>query len=202
MYDRHGDLDVGGAHEGDSTAMDVVPLQISIRDIAEARRFYREVIGCGEGLSDQQRLMFNLHGHQIVCGLDPKLGRRGKLPAHFSPRTGRFEPDVRCAVALEMEQWNALSKRLRQCRAEFEISLEEQATLLLLDPSGNAFEFKASRATAERFLRRQRARAAARVISVILAAMISGWLVLQARNLADELPLKPAVCPIHGFCAP
>ena len=87
---------------------------IEVRDIAEARRFYRNVVGCWEGPSAEQELNLILHGQNIVCGLNPILGRQGKLPSHYNPRTGRFVPDTRYAVALETEQWSALAERLRQ----------------------------------------------------------------------------------------
>jgi len=51
---------------------------------------------------------------------------------------------------LEMDQWNALAARLKQHQVQFVIEPYvrfkdmpgEQATLFLLDPSGNALEFK------------------------------------------------------------
>jgi uncharacterized protein len=191
------------AHDGNSTIMDVVPLQISIqiRDIAEARRFYREVIGCLECSSDEQWLNFNLHGHQIVCALNPNLGRRGKLGSHYSHRTQRFESDTRFPVLLEMEHWIALAERLRQQRAKFEVSPGEQATLLLLDPCGNAFEFKSSRVIAEQFLRHERRRAATWAACVVVALAILFSIVLQVRKPADELPVRLPDCAVQGLCA-
>jgi len=56
-----------------------------------------------------------------------------------------------CCVVLGMKQWHELAERLQAARTEFIIEPHirfkgepgEQATMFLLDPSGNAIEFKA-----------------------------------------------------------
>jgi uncharacterized protein len=128
-------------------------IAIQVRDIAEARRFYREVIGCTEGRSDTDWVDFNLFGHQFVCHLNPKLGPEGKISSHFNPVDGHGVPVPHCGVVLEMSAWQTLADRLKQHRVQFVIEPHirfrgapgEQATLFLLDPSGNALEFKSFR---------------------------------------------------------
>jgi len=54
-------------------------------------------------------------------------------------------------LVLPMAEWKALAERLRRAKVEFVIAPTirfegqpgEQATMFLLDPSGNALEFKA-----------------------------------------------------------
>jgi extradiol dioxygenase family protein len=125
-------------------------IAIQVRDIAEARRFYREVIGCTEGRSDTDWVDFNLFGHQFVCHLNPNLGPEGKIGSHFNPVDGHGVPVPHCGVVLEMQAWQTLAERLKQHPVLFVIEPHirfrgapgEQATLFLLDPSGNALEFK------------------------------------------------------------
>lgn len=174
---------------------------IEVRDIAEARRFYRNVVGCSEGPSAEQELNLILHGQKIVCGLNPTLGRQGKLPSHYNPRTGRFVPDTRYAVALETEQWSALAERLRHGHTEFKIAPGERATLLLLDPSGNALEFTSSPVIADQFLRRERRRVAWASWAIV-TALILCWIGVITWKPANELrnPLPP--CASKASCAP
>jgi extradiol dioxygenase family protein len=151
----------------ESDVVETTPLQIAVqvRDIAEARRFYQGVLGCGDARSDEQRLDFNLYSHQVVCHLDPELGRQGRTTSHYDPVVGKFVPASHCGIVLEKKEWSALAERLMQHKVAFEPSVcvksapGEQATLYLLDPSGNALEFKSSRIVAEQLLRRERRKA-------------------------------------------
>jgi hypothetical protein len=130
---------------------------VQVRDIIEARRFYGETLGCSEGRSDEHWVDFNLYGHQFVCHLNPSLGKDGKLVSHFNAVDGHGVPVPHCGVVLEMPQWNELAERLRRYGVRFVVEPHvrfqglpgEQATLFLLDPTGNALEFKAFRSIAE-----------------------------------------------------
>lgn len=126
---------------------------IQVRDIPEARRFYGETLGCSEGRSDTTWVDFNLYGHQLVCHLNPSLGKNGKIASHFNPVDGHGVPVPHFGVVLEMNQWEVLAARLKEFKMQFVIEpyirfkgrAGEQATLFLLDPSGNALEFKSFR---------------------------------------------------------
>lgn len=132
--------------------MNLTPFHIAVqvRDIAEARHFYKEVLGCQEGRSDAAWVDFNLYGHQFVCHLNPQLGRQGRITSHHNPVDGQGVPVPHCGVVLEMKSWDALAQRLKDRRVEFLIepcirfkgAPGEQATMFFLDPSGNALEFK------------------------------------------------------------
>jgi extradiol dioxygenase family protein len=136
---------------------------VQIRDIAEARRFYREVLGCLEGHSDTQRLEFTLYGHPIVCCLDPQLGKQGRVSTDYRLMDGKYRPVSRCGVVLETKEWCALLGRLKQHKAKFRVEPlyiarvpREPTTLSLLDPSGNALEFRSLHNTVEQLSLRER----------------------------------------------
>ena len=122
-------------------------LAFSVHDLAAARQFYGELFGCPEGRSSEQWVDFDLYGHQIVAHLDPAAERRGTT----NLVDGEDVPVPHFGVVLTMDQWNALATRLRQNDTEFVIEptvrfageAGEQTTMFLLDPSGNALEFKA-----------------------------------------------------------
>ena len=48
-------------------------LAFPVRDLAEARRFFGELIGCSEGRSSEEWCDFNFYGHQIVAYQAPHL---------------------------------------------------------------------------------------------------------------------------------
>jgi extradiol dioxygenase family protein len=122
-------------------------LAFPVHDLAAARAFYRDVLGCGEGRSSDQWIDFDLYGHQIVAHLDPAA----KPVATSNPVDGHDVPVPHFGVVLTMEQWEGLAARLRAAGIRFGIEPHirfkgqpgEQATMFFLDPSGNALEFKA-----------------------------------------------------------
>jgi extradiol dioxygenase family protein len=126
-------------------------IAVQVRDIAEARGFYGNVLGCSEGRSSAQWVDFNLYGHQFVCHLNPSLGCSGKLASHFNPVDGQGVPVPHCGVVLRPAQWAALAERVQRHGVEFVIEpytrfkgqTGEQSTMFFLDPTGNALEFKA-----------------------------------------------------------
>jgi extradiol dioxygenase family protein len=130
---------------------------VQVRDIDEARRFYKDVLGCAEARSDTDWVDFNLYGHQFVCHLNPALGKEGRIASHHNPVDGHGVPVPHCGVVLEMKEWGELVERLRRHHVEFVIEPSirfkdrpgEQATMFLLDPSGNALEFKSFKNIAE-----------------------------------------------------
>lgn len=129
------------------SAMPPFHLAFPVHDLAAARAFYGGLLGCPEGRSADTWVDFDFHGHQIVAHLAPEeAGHR---------QTGEVDGDdvpVRhFGVVLSMDAWQALADRLRAAGVDFIIEPHvrfkgqpgEQATMFLLDPSGNALEFKA-----------------------------------------------------------
>ncbi len=121
---------------------------VPVDDIAAARRFYGEVLGCPEGRSDTHWIDFNLFGHQFVVHYKPK---NEQVALHHNPVDGHQVPVPHYGVVLAWEQWEALAERLRAQQIQFVIEpyirfqgqVGEQATMFFLDPAGNALEFKA-----------------------------------------------------------
>lgn len=126
-------------------------IAIPVRDIAEAREFYGGTLGCSEGRSAEHWVDFNLFGHQFVCHLNPSLGKDGQLKSHYNGVDGHGVPVPHYGVVLELPVWEALAARLKERGVVFVIEphirfkgqVGEQATLFLMNPTGNALEFKA-----------------------------------------------------------
>lgn len=122
-------------------------LAFPVDDIAAARRFYGDLLGCPEGRSADDWVDFDLHGHQIVAHLAPdQVARRSTNEVD-----GEDVPVPHFGLVLPMHEWKRLAERLQGAGVEFVIEPTirfegqpgEQATMFLLDPAGNALEFKA-----------------------------------------------------------
>jgi hypothetical protein len=122
-------------------------LAFPVDDLAAARHFYGELLGCPEGRSADHWVDFDLRGHQIVAHLAPDQMRRRST----NPVDGEDVPVPHFGLVLPMGEWKRLADRLRDAGVEFVIEPTvrfagqpgEQATMFLLDPAGNALEFKA-----------------------------------------------------------
>jgi len=130
-------------------------LAFPVDDLAAARRFYGDLLGCPEGRSSDRWIDFDLRGHQIVAHLAAEAApRRGSNPVD-----GEDVPVPHFGLVLAMDEWKALAGRFRaggiECVIEPTIRFEgqpgEQATMFLLDPAGNALEFKAMAEAANLF---------------------------------------------------
>jgi extradiol dioxygenase family protein len=118
-----------------------------VDDLDAARAFYGGVLGCAEGRSAPRWVDFDLFGHQISAHLVE--GWRGVAGTNLVDGDG--VPIPHFGVVLGWEQWHALAARLGEKKTRFVIEprirfqgqVGEQATMFLLDPSGNALEFKA-----------------------------------------------------------
>ena len=132
-------------------------LAFPVDDLAAARRFYGELLGCPEGRSADHWVDFNLYGHQIVAHLAPGAVRLMATNAVH----GEDVPVPHFGVVLPMAEWEKLAERLVKGGVDFVIPPTvrftgepgEQATMFLLDPSGNALEFKAMAGPAKLFAR-------------------------------------------------
>jgi extradiol dioxygenase family protein len=124
-------------------------LAFPVDDLGAARAFYGKLLGCGEGRSSDYWVDFDFYGHQVVAHLAPQELR----PAAQNVVDGKNVPVRHFGVILEWEEWHQLAERLRGAGVQFVIEpgirfagqVGEQATMFLLDPSGNALEFKSFR---------------------------------------------------------
>jgi len=124
-------------------------LAFPVTSLAKARAFYGGLLGCPEGRSAEDWVDFNFYGHQIVAHLAPgEAGHRAT-----SAVDGDNVPVRHFGAVLPMDQWERLAQTLRSAGVKFIIEphvrfkgeVGEQATMFLLDPCGNALEFKAFR---------------------------------------------------------
>lgn len=121
-------------------------LAFPVDDLAKARQFYGELMGCDEGRSSDQWIDFNFHGHQIVAHLSQSAGDHAAAQVD-----GEHVPVPHFGLVLSLEDWRALADKLIACGTRFVIEPAirfegkpgEQATMFLRDPAGNALEFKA-----------------------------------------------------------
>lgn len=124
-------------------------LAFPVHDIAAAREFWGEVMGCPEGRSSDDWVDFDFYGHQIVAHQAPAVVAKGGVGSN--PVDGHDVPVPHFGIVLELEEWKALAKRLTDAGVEFVIEPHirfagqpgEQATMFFTDPSGNAVEMKA-----------------------------------------------------------
>ncbi|MEM8583736.1 MAG: VOC family protein [Bacteroidota bacterium] len=123
-------------------------LAVPVDDLAAARSFYGELLGCPEGRSSDHWIDYDLFGHQFVVHL-----QEGHQPAELPSNQvdDHAVPVPHFGVILEWDDWEALAEKLRQAETKFIIEpyirfkgqVGEQATMFFLDPAGNALEFKA-----------------------------------------------------------
>ena len=122
-------------------------LAFPVHDLAAARRFYGDMLGCPEGRSSPEWIDFNFYGHQIVAHLAPEAcGNAGTNAVD-----GHGVPVRHFGIVLPMADWEAMAERLKALGTAFVIEPYirfqgqpgEQATMFFLDPSGNAIEVKA-----------------------------------------------------------
>ena len=122
-------------------------LAFPVDDLVAARRFYGELLGCPEGRSTDHWVDFDFHGHQIVAHLAADQVRTRST----HPVDGENVPVPHFGLVMTMADWKRLAERLESSGVEFVIAPTvrfegqpgEQATMFLLDPAGNALEFKA-----------------------------------------------------------
>jgi extradiol dioxygenase family protein len=123
-------------------------LAFPVHDLAAARAFYGDVMGCAEGRSAPEWIDFNFYGHQIVAHLAP---RQPSAAGDSNAVDGHDVPAPHFGVVLEMRDWQTLADRLTAAGTRFDIEPYvrfkgepgEQATMFFRDPSGNAIEIKA-----------------------------------------------------------
>ena len=122
-------------------------LAFPVHDIAAARAFYGDLLGCPEGRSAPEWVDFNFYGHQIVAHLAPQELTK----AATNGVDGDQVPVRHFGVVLGMGEWQEIADKLGGAGIKFIIEphvrfkgeVGEQATMFFLDPSGNAMEIKA-----------------------------------------------------------
>ncbi|MFD8755109.1 VOC family protein [Kitasatospora sp. NPDC059577] len=133
-------------------------LAVPVDDLARARAFYGGVLGLPQGRSTDGWVDWDLHGHQLVTHLVPE---HRPEPAGHGTVDGRPVPVPHFGLVLDVDAFHALARRLADAGTGFVIEPTlrfagqpaEQWTMFLLDPAGNALEFKAFRDETRMFAR-------------------------------------------------
>lgn len=121
-------------------------LAVPVDDLEAARRFYGDLMGCEQGRSADRWVDWNLYGHQFVTHL--AAGRPERV---HNPVDGHDVPVPHFGLILTVDAFHELAERFRAADTDFVIEPYvrfagqpgEQWTMFLLDPAGNALEFKA-----------------------------------------------------------
>ncbi|MDX6331275.1 MAG: uncharacterized protein QOI83_3658 [Streptomycetaceae bacterium] len=121
-------------------------LAVPVDALEPARAFYGEILGCAQGRSSDTWIDWNLRGHQFVTHLAP-----GRRETAHNAVDGHDVPVPHFGLLLTIPEFHDLAARLRAAGTRFVIEPYlrfeglpgEQWTMFLLDPAGNALEFKA-----------------------------------------------------------
>ena len=121
-------------------------LAMPVDDLTAAREFYGQVLGLEQGRSAEKWIDWNLQGHQVVTHLAP-----ARADSVHNPVDGHDVPVPHFGLILTVADFHKLADRLRAANVDFVIEPYvrfegepgEQWTMFLLDPAGNALEFKA-----------------------------------------------------------
>jgi uncharacterized protein len=128
-------------------------LAFPIRALAPTRRFYTDVLGCREGRSAERWVDFDFFGHQISAHVVERSWPSEGEEVATNPVDGDDVPARHFGAIVEWADFDVLVARLKghavtfliEPRVRFVGEVGEQATMFILDPSGNALEFKAFR---------------------------------------------------------
>lgn len=115
-------------------------LAFPVHDLAAAKRFYVDGLGCVLGRESSTAVTLGLAGHQLVARLatESVVPQKGIYPRHFG------------LVLTLQEEWQALADRAKdkgltfyqQPRRRFAGTRIEHMTFFLEDPFNNLLEFK------------------------------------------------------------
>jgi uncharacterized protein len=117
-----------------------------VANLEEAKRFYKNILGCQEGRSDTNWIDFNFFGHQLVFHLD-KSGIKKEI---INPADNHKVPVPHFGVVLSWDDWHNLAEKLKKANINFIIEPYirfkdlpgEQGTFFFKDPNGLNLEFK------------------------------------------------------------
>lgn len=133
------------------TALQPFHLAFLVHDLEEARTFYCGVLGCATGRESDTWIDFDFWGHQVVAHLAHGDGPQSNANRPMTNQVdGKHVPAPHFGVVLGWDEWHALRDKLAAAKLKFVIEPYirfeglpgEQATMFVMDPSGNALEFK------------------------------------------------------------
>ena len=122
-------------------------LSIPVNDLARAKTFYIDVLGCKIGRETEGRFDINFFGHHIVAHFSPS---DSELALGTIPSDGDTAPLRHFGVILPLDAWREMERKLLESNVQFVLSprhsfigtLAEQHIMMLADGCGNVIEFK------------------------------------------------------------
>ncbi|NJO79859.1 MAG: glyoxalase [Cyanobacteria bacterium RM1_2_2] len=121
-------------------AQTIFHLAFPVTDLAQAKAYYAEGLGCQIGRENAQSVILNLYGHQLVAHLieEPLPLQKGIYPRHFG------------LIFTAETDWENLLERAQRFNLQFYQSPKyrftgtplEHRTFFLEDPFHNLMEFK------------------------------------------------------------
>ena len=129
-------------------------LAFHVRDLAQARHFYGNVLGCTEGRSTDTWVDFDLHGHQLSLHLGEPFATT--LTGHVGDH---LVPMPHFGLILELPAWQSMASRVQEAGIPFVLPPQlrfagqpgEQWTMFFCDPFGNPIEIKGFRSLSSVF---------------------------------------------------
>lgn len=120
-------------------------LAIPVNNLEQVHEFYANLLGCKIGRTSNRWIDFDFFGHQLTAHLVDNLDS-----AATNAVDGKQVPVRHFGVVLEWDHWHELAEQLGSAGVKwviepgirFQGQPGEQATFFLLDPAGNALEFK------------------------------------------------------------
>jgi extradiol dioxygenase family protein len=133
-------------------------LAIAVADLEAGRQFYVNVLGASEGRATSNHVDLDFFGHHLVLHQAPP---GPAAPSFESDFHGESVPVPHFGINCSRAEFAALATRIKQHAYPFADPPHvrtpgepgEHASMFLLDPSGNALEFKAFKNHAEVFSR-------------------------------------------------
>ena len=130
--------------------MDRSPFHLAfpVRDLGETRVFYQDRLGCPLGRSGSDWLDIDFFGNQIVAHVMAN-GVRALTRAGTNRIDGHDVPLPHFGAVLTLGRWREMAERLADLsfvvapHLRYEGALNEQASMIFEDPSGNVIELKA-----------------------------------------------------------
>lgn len=115
-------------------------LAFPVTDVAQAKAYYADRLGCGVGRENDSSVILNLYGHQLVAHVthEPIAPQQGIYPRHFGLV---FESEADWDALLARAQSYGL-KFFTPPKLRFEGLQLEHRTFFLEDPFSNLLEFK------------------------------------------------------------
>jgi extradiol dioxygenase family protein len=120
-----------------------------VRDLESTRRFYNGVLGCSEGRSAETWVDFDFFGNQISAHTTGEVIQT----RNTGIVSGVAVPMPHFGAILQWDLFEEVARRAHAAGVHFVLEPHtrypgepgEQKTMFVLDPSGNALEFKSFR---------------------------------------------------------